>query len=111
MLELIGKHKDVEINAPQMASIIEMLKKEDAIEAIDRANESRPDVVDKEILPKLPADEQYPVRSKTTGTGVTLDEALHKKEGEGDELGSLPPPPPDSLPGTKPTAPPPRPGS
>ncbi|KAH7695539.1 Protein LETM-1 b [Aphelenchoides avenae] len=111
VLELIDMHKDVEIDAKQMASIIEMLKKEDAIEAIDRANESQADIVDKEILPKLPADEQFPVRSKATGTGVTLDEALHKDVEGADDLGALPPPPPDSLPGTKPTAPPPRAGS
>ncbi|KAI1704977.1 LETM1-like protein domain-containing protein [Ditylenchus destructor] len=69
VIELLGKHKDVELNPPEMAKIIEMLKKEDVIEALDR--DTRPAENDPEdaaeqleaILPKLPADEEFPVRS------------------------------------------------
>jgi len=64
VLELLGKHKDVEISAKEMKSLIEMLKKEDAIEALE-SNSRVSNQLDSEldgIMPKIPADEQYPVR-------------------------------------------------
>lgn len=35
VIEMLGKHKDVEISPSQITKIIELLKKEDAIEEID----------------------------------------------------------------------------
>lgn len=39
VIEMLVKHKDVEISAVQMTKIIELLKKEDAIEAIHQSEE------------------------------------------------------------------------
>jgi Ca2+-binding EF-hand superfamily protein len=36
VIEMLGKHKDVEISPAQIKKIIELLKKEDAIEEIDQ---------------------------------------------------------------------------
>lgn len=39
VIEMLGKHKDVEISSAQISKIIELLKKEDAIEEIHRNEE------------------------------------------------------------------------
>lgn len=39
VIEMLVKHKDVEISTAQMAKIIELLKKEDAVEEISRNGE------------------------------------------------------------------------
>lgn len=39
VIEMLGKHKDIEISPAQISKVLELIKKEDAIEEIHRAEE------------------------------------------------------------------------
>uniref|UniRef100_A0A915CZE6 Mitochondrial proton/calcium exchanger protein n=1 Tax=Ditylenchus dipsaci TaxID=166011 RepID=A0A915CZE6_9BILA len=65
VIELLGKHKDVALNAKEMSNIIEMLKKEDVIEALDRDREEKSQL--ESVMPKIPAEDvEFPVRSMSS---------------------------------------------
>jgi len=69
VLEILGNHKDVEISAGEMKKMVEMLRKEDAIEAIEadpRNNHGEiPGSPEQKLIPNIPADDEFPIRSKS----------------------------------------------
>lgn len=96
MLELLGKHKDVEISAKDMKSLIEMLKKEDAIEALESNSRVGNNSELEGVMPKIPADEQFPVRPLSDSEKPTLEMLKEVPESKTRPVG-----------GAKPTNPPP----
>ena len=107
VLDLLSKHKDVEINAAEMARMVEMLKKEDLIEELEAngiaqqpgAPELESEKDGEQVVPKLTAEdaEQFPIRPMTPeSVGQPPSESSASEDGQISPPSAMPPqePPP-----------------